>query len=395
MRKISANYIYTGTGKILKNGIIHLTDEGEILGIIDTEGQLNEENGLEFYNGVIVPGFVNVHCHLELSYLKGKIKRHTGLPGFINELQTVRTNFSQDQIKRAAHKADKRMRAAGITAVGDISNDSFTVEIKKNSSIKYINFIEVFGSNKNIANIAFAKAKNVQNKFKNNNLEAYIVPHAPYSLTKELYMLIKENSENEKTISTIHNQECASESDFFAKRSGKMYELFKSWGTDMSFIVGESKNSVENFAPYMSKTNKTLLIHNTYSKTEYIAFAEDYFDEVSWGLCPKANLYIENALPEINNFRRNRAGICIGTDSLAANNELSILSELIELQRYFPFVSFTESLKWATINGAKALGLEKKFGSIEKGKTPGINLITDFDFKNRCLKEESAVKVLV
>jgi len=394
MRKFSANYIYLGNGKILKNGIIYLSETGEILEIIDTQGLLKEENGLEFHNGVIVPGFVNVHCHLELSYLKGQISNHTTLPGLIKELQSKRYNFDESQILDAIKKADKRMKHNGIVAVGDISNDNYTLETKKESTLKYINFIEVFSSDKNKAVSAFAKAKELQNQFKTNGLNAHIVPHAPYSLSIELFQLIKENAETENSIISIHNQETESENEFFANRSGKIYDFFSSWGMDMSYIDGNENSSILNYASKLPKQNKTILIHNTFSSTNDIEFAQNYFEQVSWGLCPSANLHIENKLPEINNFRKKKANICLGTDSYASNDKLCILTELIELQRYFPFVSFTESLKWATINGAKALGLENEIGSIELGKTPGINLITNFDFKNLCLKANSEVKVL-
>ena len=85
MRKLSANYIFDGKGKFYKNGILHVSDNGEIIDLIDTKGDLQEENQLEFYNGIITPGFVNTHCHLELSSLKNKITPKTKLTGLFQK----------------------------------------------------------------------------------------------------------------------------------------------------------------------------------------------------------------------------------------------------------------------------------------------------------------------
>jgi cytosine/adenosine deaminase-related metal-dependent hydrolase len=97
--------------------------------------------------------------------------------------------------------------------------------------------------------------------------------------------------------------------------------------------------------------------------------------KLSWCLCINANKYIENALPPVEMLRSNNCDIVIGTDSLASNNSLSVLDELKTFHHHCPLVPLTELLQWATLNGAKALGIEHKFGSFEKGKKPGIILI--------------------
>jgi len=395
MYKFSANYIYLGTGEILKYGIIKLNQDGEVTEIVDTKGVLKEEAGMQFYGGVIVPGFVNTHCHLELSHLRGEITKHTHLHGFIKELQSKRKQLSIEEIQKAAQTADKRMRAAGIVAVGDISNDAYTIAIKASSSIKYINFIETFGTNISKAEFLFSEAKKIQKEFTKKNLTAFVVPHAPYSLSKKLFELIKKNSEKENSILSIHNQETASEDDLFAKKKGELFEMFSSWGLDMNYIEHFAESSLKYYAPKMNKKNRTLLIHNTFTKASDIEFAEREFEQLSWAFCPKANLYIENKLPDIPLFREKATNICLGTDSLASNDNLSIVDEMLEIQKAFPQIPFTELLQWATINGAKALGLEQTLGSIEVGKKPGLNLISGFDFTNQTISSASKLSVLI
>src|SRR5690606_3481918 len=97
---------------------------------------------------------------------------------------------------------------------------------------------------------------------------------------------------------------------------------------------------------------------------------------VSWCFCPNANLYIEGALPKLRNFLPYRLPITLGTDSLASNDRLCILSELKTLHAHFPELLLSETINWATLNGARLLGIEEKYGSLEVGKTPGLNLLS-------------------
>jgi cytosine/adenosine deaminase-related metal-dependent hydrolase len=114
-----------------------------------------------------------------------------------------------------------------------------------------------------------------------------------------------------------------------------------------------------------------------------------------WVLCPNSNLFIENQLPPVALFRDEQLNICLGTDSLASNHQLSILSEMVTLQQNFLEISFGEILGWGTLNGARALKIDHHFGSFGKGKKPGVNLITGFDFKTMKLSGNSSVKRLL
>ena len=120
-----------------------------------------------------------------------------------------------------------------------------------------------------------------------------------------------------------------------------------------------------------------MLVHNTYSSLKDIYFILRSGRDITWCFCPNANLYIEDRLPKIEMFQYHDFNITIGTDSLASNKKLCILSELITLHANFPSLSFTETISWATLNGARFLGIEEQFGSIEKGKKPGLNLISN------------------
>ena len=113
MRKITSSYVFTCNGPPLKNGIVVCSDEGSIIDVIDNDGSIIEQSNLEYYNGIIVPGFINVHAHLELSHLKGKIESYSGIGGFIEQINKQRNERSETMIL-SAEKADKLMWSNGI-----------------------------------------------------------------------------------------------------------------------------------------------------------------------------------------------------------------------------------------------------------------------------------------
>jgi cytosine/adenosine deaminase-related metal-dependent hydrolase len=141
------------------------------------------------------------------------------------------------------------------------------------------------------------------------------------------------------------------------------------------------KNSLQTVIPYFLRNQTLILVHNvttTENDINILKLSEssapdsrlrtpDYY----FCLCPNANLYIGNALPDLDVLMNSNIPIVIGTDSLASNHQLSILEELKTLHLHFPKLNLLQLLQWATINGAKALQLEEMLGSFEKGKRPG------------------------
>ncbi len=123
MRKIAATYIFPINQPPIKNGILTCSDEGTIIEISSFHENITEKPGLEFYSGILVPGFVNTHCHLELSQLKGKIEEKTGVGGFIGTINKLR-NKEDENSEKVIQVADRKMWAAGTAAVGDISNST-------------------------------------------------------------------------------------------------------------------------------------------------------------------------------------------------------------------------------------------------------------------------------
>jgi cytosine/adenosine deaminase-related metal-dependent hydrolase len=397
MHKLSAHYIITGTGTVLEKGIVILSDDGTVRDIIDTKGELDEMANVEFYSGVLIPGFVNAHCHLELSHLRNVFSEKTGLPGFLKNVIAHR-NPEENWVIDQAQKADFEMQNNGVVAVGDISNADTTFKLKSQSKIVYHTFIEALGFSPSRAEKAFDWARYCFDEAHSLGLRASIVPHAPYSISKELFEKIAEFAVNNQSILSIHNQESRDEDDLFRTGSGETFRHLKeNLLIDMSFFKPTGKSALESIINWLPKDNKLLLVHNIRTcQSDIDLIAKTRSLQNTWFvLCPDSNLYIEDSLPDIKLLFQNKLQICIGTDSLSSNHHLSMLEEMKTIQSNFPEIPLAEIVTWATRNGAGALEMCDWAGTIEPGKKPGINLLTGMDLEHLRLLAHSKVKKLI
>jgi len=383
MRQISADYIFPISSEPIKNGIVTIDDDGVILHVAK-ENQHNKSE-IEFYNGIICPGFINTHCHLELSHLRDQVAEHTGMTGFITDFISKRTAFSIEEIHQAISGAEVEMIKNGIVAVGDISNNSNTFKQKGKGNLLYHTFIEIFNLDSNKADEVFKNAINLKDQLQhlstfNFQLSNSIVPHAPYTMSEKLLKMIDEYAAKNKSAISIHNQESEGESELFISKSGIMFDSFMKMGLNPDLIRQTGVNSLRSTLPFLKNAAKILLVHNTFISKEDIEWAESQISkaQIYFCTCPNANLYIENKLPNYNYFIEKNARVTIGTDSLASNRSLSVLDELKTITKYYPEISLETLLLWATKNGADFFAF-KQLGTIEKGKKPGLNLLKNID----------------
>lgn len=379
MKIIKAQKIFDGERFIKENTLVIENNTIKDIFYVSDEQEKHIEN-IELYEGIICPGFINAHCHLELSYLKNQFTPHTGMVSFLKQMMQKRNLFDKDFIIEKVNEWDKTMQSNGIAVVGDIVNSVDTLEAKRKSKIKYINFVEFFGLNKDYTKSIFEKSIDVYNKFINNNLQAYLVPHSPYSLSESLWELFFNYSENgnDNTLSSFHFMESPSEWSFlFDKKNTALEKYFIN---DLNYKASDIKHIRQNFKErlkkYLNVFNKVILVHNTFLNLDAINYLNlnDYKNKIFFCLCPNANLFIENKLPDIEMINNFSGQICLGTDSLASNYTLNIIDEINTLLKYFE-LNIEKVLMWATSNGAKALHVNKEYGYIQKNFRTPVNII--------------------
>ncbi|MCK9411855.1 MAG: amidohydrolase family protein [Prolixibacteraceae bacterium] len=394
MRKISAHLILDGLGNCYRKGIVTLDPDGTILNIEDTGGNLRESAGVEFFSGMLVPGFINAHCHLELSHMHNTFPEAAGFVPFLKKVVETRAG-DPGTIIAAAEKADVLMNRNGIVAVGDIANGPTAFEVKKNSSIYYFTFLETLGFHPERSGKAFNWADNCLRLAESMGLRGSIVPHAPYSVSNQLFKAVAMDAIRSGLPISIHSQESMAEDDLYRSGSGEMVvHLRENLGIDTSYFTPTGGSALRSTLKLLPVENNLLLVHNLFTSQGDLDFIASVrkLSNTWFVLCPGSNLYIQNRLPDIDLFRRNRLQICLGTDSLASNHQLSILEEMKIIQHATPSITLDELIGWATIHGANTLGIADWAGSIEIGKHPGINLLTNVNLCERKLYPETRVK---
>ena len=347
--------------------------------------------GIVYHPGVLTPGFVNCHCHLELSHLRGIIRERTGLVDFLSAVIRERQSDGRQSdgrqsdgrpsqrgadgpmgnVAAAIAAAEQEMLDGGIVAVGDICNTTDTLEQKRKGRLTYYNFIETIGFAEQGAAARFAQSLAICELF---GEAASIVPHAPYSVSPALFRLIA--AQGADRVLTMHNQESEEENVFYVSGKGDFLRLYELLGLDVSFFKGTGKRSMESCLPYFYKEQSMILVHNVATREEDLVEAGG--PELYFCLCPDANLYIGGELPDVDLLVRRGCRLVIGTDSLASNHGLSILEELKTLQRAFPHLGTPTLLEWATYNGARALRLDG-LGCFAVGNKPGVVLLEGLD----------------
>jgi cytosine/adenosine deaminase-related metal-dependent hydrolase len=392
-RKFKADYIFTGKN-LLDNNYVLITNENGIIENIVYEKDAGDD--IEVFEGILSPGFINCHCHLELSHMKNVVESGTGLIDFLIKVVSKRGAVKKE-MDAAMQAANEEMYNGGIVAVGDISNTTDSLQTKLQSKIQYQNFIEVLGFTDERAQIVLENYLSVYKEFcaAGYTNQTSIVPHAPYTISRIMFGLINDLSA-EKVIS-IHNQESLAEDELYQTKTGDFFRLYHHLNINTDFFQPYNRSSLQSYLPLLDKAKNLLLIHNTFTKQADIDFSIEQSKQngqkISWCLCANANLYIENKLPPVELFKQNNCDIVLGTDSYSSNWSLNILDEIKTIQNNFPVVSIKELLKWATINGAIALSIDDKFGSFEKGKQPGILLINNII--NKKITKQSFVKRII
>lgn len=375
MRRIASHYtLYNG--ELERNIVVEVDDRGTITNILRCDA-IDSMASVEFFPGILIPGMVNCHCHLELSYLKGAIAEGEGYAGFARSIGAVRNNFTTEERIRSARVADAQMWEEGVEAVADIANDDLVMEVKTQSKIEYNTLFEFFGLNNRDVEPHFDLA--------NRYPRSYVTPHSTYSVQDEPFRQICARN---SSLLSIHLLESDAEEGLYHGR-GSLHEWYQRMGWECDFLKYESPAG--RVAGCIDRKCRVLLVHNTRATAEDIATVESQTKNGTWVLCPESNRFISNDRPPVELLRKSGVAIAVGTDSLASARSLSMIENLRLLGNH----PLRELLTWATLNGAKALGIDAMKGAIEIGKRPGLVVIEGADLHNLCLTPESVVHRII
>jgi len=265
--------------------------------------------------------------------------------------------------------------AAGTAAVGDVANDETAFGVKSRSRMRYHTFAEVFG-------LHTTDARGVRGLLR--HPATSLTPHSLYSLQDGVLRSLA--AEGDGPLS-IHFMESPAEGELFERR-GALWEWYGRAGFTCDFLGygSPAKRLVASVPPDRS----VVLVHDCCVGQRDIDLIMEHFTApVYWCLCPRSNRYISRLEPPVELLRRNGLNICLGTDSLASNDRLSVLEEM----KLLSGVPLPELLGWATAGGASALGMDD-MGRVAVGLRPGLSVITGIDYGRMTLTAASAIRRL-
>lgn len=395
VNRISASFVYTlDASEPIRNGYVEYDDEGTILGVGQCEDAASEKN---FYDGAIVPGFVNAHCHVELSHLHGKFRKGTGMAGFIDQINELRDWAGRDAKIVLVKKWMDKMWADGVSAMADISNDDSSFGVKAEHPMYTRTFLEVFGSEPHMCDGVMADVTALNVLADEAGIDAAPTPHSCYTMSPQL-LSASAAAGLAKGYLSYHSQESLEEEDLLRSGSGAMYENRKRSGMSTPPVTGES--SLKYFLDRLADVKKgpydehILLVHNVCLAQDDIDAAKKVMNNVYWAICPLSNIFIHNALPPIALMRENGLSIMIGTDSLSSNDDLDMVKEMICLHENFPEVPMSEMLQWACLTGAEFLSKDDVLGTLTPGKKPGLVYIANVDGEGNLTAQSRSERVI-
>ena len=376
MRRLSAKYLYTLTAaEPILNGFVEVEEDGTVVRTgVCPEGEAVPD-------GAIVPGFVNAHCHVELSYLKGQFRKGTGMAGFIDQINAMRDNTPQDARVAALKAAMDQLWAQGVVAMADISNGPDSFAVKAAHPLYTRTFLEVFGADPSSCADVMAGVKALQQKALAFGLDAAPTPHSCYTMSPKLLEITARRGLESGAIS-YHSQESQEEEDMIMKGSGALADNYRERGLSTPPVTGTTalEYFIDRIAEKEGKVKGRInLVHNVVISQRSIDRALEALESPFFSICPLSNIFIHRQLPPVDIMRKNGLKICLGTDSLSSNLILDMVREMECLQANFPHLELGEILSWACTNGAELLGKEDTLGSLKEGKTPGIVLLENVE----------------
>ena len=375
MKRIAASYLYPLTDvRPLRNGFVELADDGTVLRTGISEDPSREEIFLE---GAVAPGLVNAHCHIELSYLKGRFRKGTGMAGFIDQINAMRDTSPREERIACLSREMDNLWSQGVVAMADISNCDESFAVKRAHPMYTRTFLEVFGTEPEDCAGVMEGVYALQQKAQALGLDAAPTPHACYTMSPQLLMAASRAGLRSGFLS-YHREETPEEEEMVREGRGAMWENRKAAGMSVPPVTGTS--SLQYFLDLLEKVwpapvrEHVLLVHECCLDAAGAAALKTRVPGAYVAVCPLSNLFIHNLLPPIPLMREAGLRICVGTDSLSSNDLLSPVAELYCLQEHFPEVPLGELLTWASRNGAEFLG-RNSLGTLEVGKRPGLVFI--------------------
>ena len=370
--RINAKFILPVTTPEIQNGSI-LIKNGKIqfIGREKDCPNIAHHQVSHYPDHLVMPGLVNTHTHLSLSRLKNKIKSGIPFNSWIKEIISYNDSLTEIDEKDACKEGIKNLIATGTTTIGDISRSGFSTKVMQNMRVRGVIFLEIIGFKKSMIEDQMNRVHELLWDCKGDSLvKCGLSPHATYSVSPQLIKLSFSLAKVKKLPLIMHIAETKEELEFIENGEGDLRQLLESldrWEPEWK----PEKTSPIKYLENSGDLNGITGIHLNHINGEDFKIIKK--NNMSVVCCPNSNRWFQRDRSyHLTKFLENNINVAIGTDSLASNKTLNMFEELILVRKQFPEINHETLLKMVTINGAKALWLEKEVGSLETGKKADI-----------------------
>ncbi len=368
IRIVSADAVLPGDREPIMGGAVAFDEVGKIIDVGSAADVVARTRGeVQAVKGVVLPGLVNAHTHIELSALRGKVPGGTGFVNWVEHLLSVRADIDPEHDEESIARAVDELVGACTAAVGDVTNSLAAVDVLRARGVTGWAFYEAFGVD---AATAVSRAKDVAAAIESDRSMLRIAPaiHALYTTHIDAIRILDAAVRERPMLTSLHLAEHASERRALESGDGPVAE----WLTK---LLGDKTPAWPRKSPIVYADDlgllrpDVLLVHMTDARQAEIALAHERGSP--FVLCPRSNLYIEMKLPPLLAILAAGIEPALGTDSLASNTSLDVLAEAAALHIRFPQVAAHRLVRMATWNGARVLDLPL-LGRIAVGSAPGL-----------------------
>lgn len=355
----------------IRDGVIEVEDG--IIRSIQPDSRRPMPGSRDLGNVAVLPGLVNAHTHLELSWLRGRVPPANRFTDWVKTLVAIRRGTEQaitPEVVAPVRDAIGELRASGTVAVGDITNSLAAVEPMLDAGLRGVVFHELLGFQERDGALV-ESTREGRAAAARGGVRVSLAPHAPYSTSVELFKAIRQAvNQSDCPIMSVHLGESVEEVELLATGSGPwrgMLETIGVWRDDWE-IPG--CGPVQFLDRHGVIDSRTIVVHGV----QFDGAALARLAEIGATLvtCPRSNRWVGAGYPPVERFYQSGVPVAVGTDSLASVEDLNLFSELKTMRWLAPQVAARQLLASATMVGARALGLDGEIGTLTPGKAAEI-----------------------
>lgn len=342
----------------------------------------------DFEDGLILPGFINAHCHLEYSFMHRKLQAGQPFIQWLEQVIRFRHETPENEVDQHASQALRMSQEHGTATILDIVTRGNALPMLSQSGMRAWAFWEAIKLDPAQAEKSLADMEDKLNAIETTEgVSAAVSPHAPYSVSEELARSLAQMSKRLKIPLAVHLAETLEEREMLERGQGALFDFLQSLGAVPDSWRAPGIGPVKWAARCGLLGPSTYAIHCNYLDEEDMDLLQR--SETTVVYCPGSHAFFSHAPYPLEELLRRGINVCVGTDSLASNDSLDLLRELRRVHHLHPGISASSLFQMIGRNAAKPLGSAGNLGAIAPG------MAADFTILRPCPREDDVCDVLM